>query len=170
MKFEELKKTLKEEIESTKNELKMSDEEMEAEAVNFLKTRIERANNDNYGTVHFNDLANFAKEVNLSLVELERAIEEEHIHVIFAPDIYDVGREYADWFLGDSFLYDCDFLKFDYTKLGKTVVRNLGKIFKSGVYKEGVGIIVLDADEISDVYQRIDEAKQAMERTGIFFC
>ena len=170
MKFEELKKTLKEEIETTKNELKMSDEDMETEAVSFLKTRIERANNGSYGTVHFKDLANLAKEVNLSLVELERAIEEEHIHVIFAPDIYDVGREYADWFLDDSFVYDCDFLKFDYTKLGKTVVRNLGKIFKSGVYKEGVGIIVLDADEISDVYQRIDEAKQAMERTGIFFC
>lgn len=170
MKFEELKKTLKEEIETTKNELKMSDEEMEAEAVSFLKTRIERANNDSYGTVHFNDLANFAKDVNLSLVELERAIEEEHVHFIFAPDIYDIGREYADWFLDDSFLYDCDFLKFDYTKLGRTVVRNLGKIFKSGVYKEGVGIIVLDADEINDVYQKIDEAKSAMERTGIFFC
>lgn len=170
MKFEELKKTLKEEIETTKNELEMSDEEMEAEAVSFLKTRIERANKDCHGTVHFKDLANFAKEVNLSLVELERATEEEHIHFIFAPDVYDVGREYAEMFLDDSFVYDCDFLKFDYTKLGKTVVRNLGKIFKSGVYKEGVGIIVLDADEISDVYQRIDEAKQAMERTGIFFC
>lgn len=169
MTFEELKKTLKEEIEATKNELKMSDEEMEAEAVSFLKTRIERANNGSYGTVHFKDLAIFAKEVNLSLVELERAIEEEHIHFIFAPDVYDVGREYAEMFLEDSFVYDCDFLKFDYTKLGKTVVRNLGKIFKSGVYKEGVGIIVLDADEISDVYQRIDEAKLAMERTGIFF-
>ena len=170
MDFSELKKTLAEEIETTKNELKMSDEEMEAEAVSFLKTRIERANNDCYGTVHFKDLAKFAKEVNLSLVELERAIEEEHIHFIFAPDIYDVGREYAEMFLDDSFVYDCDFLEFDYTKLGKTVVRNLGKIFKSGVYKEGVGIIVLDADEISDVYQRIDEAKLAMERTGIFFC
>lgn len=169
MDFSELKKTLKEEIESTKNELKMSDEEMEAEAVSFLKTRIERANKDCHGTVHFKDLANFAKEVNLSLVELERAIEEEHIHFIFAPDVYDVGREYAEMFLDDSFVYDCDFLKFDYTKLGKTVVRNLGKILKSGVYKEGVGIIVLDADEISDVYQRIDEAKSAMERTGIFF-
>ena len=170
MTFEELKKTLKEEIETTTNELKMSDEEMEAEAVSFLKTRIERANKDCHGTVHFKDLANLAKEVNLSLVELERAIEEEHIHFIFAPDVYDVGREYAEMFLDDSFVYDCDFLKFDYTKLGKTVVRNLGKIFKSGVYKEGVGIIVLDADEISDVYQRIDEAKSAMERTGIFFC
>ena len=170
MKFEDLKKTLKEEIETTKNELKMSDEEMEAEAVSFLKTRIERANNGCYGTVHFKDLANLAKEVNLSLVELERAIEEEHIHFIFAPDIYDVGREYAEMFLDDSFLYDCDFLEFDYADLGRKVVRNLGKIFKSGVYKEGVGIIVLDADEISDVYQRIDEAKQAMERTGIFFC
>lgn len=169
MDFSELKKTLKEEIESTKNELKMSDEEMEAEAVSFLKTRIERANKDCHGTVHFKDLANFAKEVNLSLVELERAIEEEHIHFIFAPDVYDVGREYAEMFLDDSFVYDCDFLKFDYTKLGKTVVRNLGKILKSGVYKEGVGIIVLDADEISDVYQRIYEAKSAMERTGIFF-
>lgn len=170
MTFEELKKTLAEEIETTKNELKMSDEEMEAEAVSFLKTRIERANKDCHGTVHFKDLANFAKEVNLSLVELERAIEEEHIHFIFAPDVYDVGREYAEMFLDDSFVYDCDFLKFDYTKLGRTVVRNLGKIFKSASYKEGVGIIVLDADEISDVYQRIDEAKQAMERTGIFFC
>lgn len=170
MTFEELKKTLKEEIETTKNELKMSDEEMEAEAVSFLKMRIERANNDFHGAIHFKDLANFAKEVNLSLVELERAIEEEHIHLIFAPDIYDVGREYAEMFLDDSFVYDCDFLKFDYTKLGKTVVRNIGKIFKSGAYKEGVGIIVLDADEISDVYQRIDEAKLAMERTGIFFC
>lgn len=170
MKFEELKKTLKEEIETTKSELEMSDEEMEAEAVSFLKTRIERANNGSYGTVHFNDLSNLAKEVNLSLVELERAIEEEHIHFIFAPDIYDVGREYAEMFLDDSFVYDCDFLEFDYAKLGRTVVRNLGKIFKSGVYKEGVGIIVLDADEISDVYQRIDEARLAMERTGIFFC
>ena len=170
MKFGDLKKTLKEEIETTKNELKMSDEDMEAEAVSFLKTRIERANNGSYGTVHFKDLANLAKEVNLSLVELERAIEEEHIHFIFAPDVYDVGREYAEMFLDDSFVYDCDFLKFDYTKLGKTVVRNLSKIFKSGVYKEVVVIIVLDADEISDVYQRIDEAKQAMERTGIFFC
>lgn len=170
MKFEELKKTLAEEIETTKNELEMSDEEMEAEAVSFLKTRIERANKGCHGTVHFKDLANLAKEVNLSLVELEKAIEEEHIHFIFAPDIYDVGREYGEMFLDDSFVYDCDFLKFDYTKLGKTVVRNLGKIFKSGVYKEGVGIIVLDADEISDVYQRIYEAKSAMERTGIFFC
>ena len=170
MDFSELKTTLAEEIESTKNELKMSDEEMEAEAVSFLKTRIERANKDCHGTIHFKDLANFAKEVNLSLVELERAIEEEHIHFIFAPDVYDVGHEYADWFLGDSFLYGSEFLEFDYTKLGRTVVSNLGKIFKSGVYKEGVGIIVLDADEISDVYQRIDEAKQAMERTGIFFC
>lgn len=170
MDFSELKKTLAEEIETIKNELKMSDEEMEAEAVSFLKTRIERANNDCYGTVHFKDLAIFAKVVNLSLVELERAIEDEHIHFIFAPDVYDVGREYAEMFLDDSFVYDCDFLEFDYTKLGKKVVSNLGKIFKSGVYKEGVGIIVLDADEISDVYQRIDEAKQAMERTGIFFC
>ena len=170
MDFSELKKTLAEEIETTKNELEMSDEEMEAEAVSFLKTRIERANKDCHGTVHFKDLANLAKEVNLSLVELERAIEEEHIHFIFAPDVYDVGREYAEMFLDDSFVYDCDFLKFDYTKLGRTVVRNLGKIFKSGVYKEGVGIIVLDADEISDVYRRIDEAKSAMERTGIFFC
>lgn len=170
MDFSELKKTLAEEIETTKNELNMSDEEMEAEAVSFLKTRIERANNGSHGTVNFKDLANFAKEVNLSLVELERAIEEEHIHFIFAPDIYDVGREYAEMFLDDSFVYDCEFLEFDCTKLGRTVVRNLGKIFKSGVYKEGVGIIVLDADEISDVYQRIDEAKLAMERTGIFFC
>ena len=115
MKFEDLKKTLKEEIETTKNELEMSDEEMEAEAVSFLKTRIERANNGSYGTVHFKDLANLAKEVKLSLVELERAIEEEHIHFIFAPDVYDVGREYAEMFLDDSFVYDCDFLEFDYT-------------------------------------------------------
>lgn len=170
MDFAELKKTLAEEIETSKNNLNMSDEEMEAEAVSFLKARIERANNDFHGAIHFEDLANFAKDVNLSLVELERAIEEEHIHFIFAQDIYDVGREYAEMFLDDSFVYDCEFLEFDYTKLGKTVVRNLGKIFKSGVYKEGVGIIVLDADEISDVYQRIDEAKMAMERTGIFFC
>ena len=170
MTFEELKKTLKEEIETIKNELEMTDEEMVAEAVNFLKERIKRANKDCHGTVHFKDLANFAKEVNLSLVELERAIEEEHIHFIFAPDIYDVGHEYADWFLDDSFLYGCDFLEFNYVDLGKKVISNLGKIFKSGVYKEGVGIIVLDADEISDVYQRINEAKQAMERTGIFFC
>lgn len=170
MEFSELKKTLAEEIETSKNELGKTDYDMEAEAVSFLKTRIERANNDSYGTVHFKDLANFAKEVNLSLVELERALEEEHIHFMFAPDIYDVGREYADWFLGDSFLYGSEFLEFDYTKLGRTVVGNLGKIFKSGVYKEGVGIIVLDADEISDVYQRIDDARLAMERTGIFFC
>lgn len=169
MTFEDLKKTLKKEIKTTKNELKMSDKEMEAEAVSFLKARIKRANKGCHGTVHFKDLANLAKEVNLSLVELERAIEEEHIHFIFAPNIYDVGHEFADWFLDDSFLYGCDFLEFNYTDLGNKVVRNLGKIFKSGVYKEGVGIIILDADEISDVYRRIDEAKLAMERTGIFF-
>lgn len=170
MTFEELKRTLKEEIESSKNVLNMSDEEMEAEAASFLKTRIERANDDSYGKIDFEDLVNFAKEINLSLVELETAIEGEYVHIVFAPTIRDVGAEYAEWFLDDTFIYDCEFLEFNYVSLGKTVVRNLDKIMKSGVYKDGVGIIVLDADEISEVYRKIDEARQAMKNTGIFFC
>ena len=58
-----------------------------------------------------------------------------------------LGATYATYF-------DEVRVKRDYDDVGRKVRMNLNKLFKSSVYKEGAGLLMLDADEFNDMFER----------------
>lgn len=150
MKFEELKKTLKEKLSLQKNDLKKSDEEMEIEAAGWWNRWFEASNkftqsNSNKGD--FEKLGELLKQVNLSFTEFDTAERDGLIHFLYAPTNMTLGATYATYF-------DEVRVKRDYDEVGRKVRMNLNKLFKSAVYKEGAGLLILDADEFNDMFER----------------
>lgn len=147
MTFEELKKTLKEKLSLQKNELKKSDEEMEIEAASWwnrffeVKDRFAKSNSDKGD---FAKLGELLKEINLSYAEFDVAEMEGLVHFIYAPTNECLGSRYAMYF-------DDSMIERDYDAVGRKVCLNLNKLFKSAVYKEGAGLVILDADEFTDM-------------------
>ena len=150
MKFDELKKTLKEKLSLQKNNLKKSDEEMENEAAGWWHRWFEASNkftqsNSNKGD--FEKLGELLKQVNLSFTEFDTAERDGLIHFLYAPTNMTLGATYATYF-------DEVRVKRDYDDVGRKVRMNLNKLFKSAVYKEGAGLLILDADEFNDMFER----------------
>lgn len=150
MNFEELKKTLKEKLSLQKNDLKKSDEEMEIEAAGWWNRWFEASNkftqsNSNKGD--FEKLGELLKQVNLSFTEFDTAERDGLIHFLYAPTNMTLGATYATYF-------DDVRVKRDYDDVGRKVRMNLNKLFKSAVYKEGAGLLILDADEFNDMFER----------------
>lgn len=149
MDFIDLKKTLKEELSLQKNDLKKSDEEMENEANNWWKRWFKASNkftqsNNNKGD--FEKLGELLKEVNLSFTEFDAAERDGLIHFLYAPTNMTLGAIYATYF-------DEVRVKRDYDDVGRKVRMNLNKLFKSAVYKEGAGLLILDIDEFNDMFE-----------------
>lgn len=159
MKFEELKKTLKEKLSLQKNELKKSDEEMEIEAASwwnrFFEVKDRFAKSNSYKG-DFAKLGELLKEINLSYAEFDVAEMEGLVHFIYAPTNECLGSRYAMYF-------DDSMIERDYDAVGRKVRLNLNKLFKSAVYKEGVGILILDMDEAEDVWEKMEIARKNLD-------
>lgn len=147
MTFEELKKTLKEKLSLQKNELKKSDEDMEIEAASwwnrFFEVKDRFAKSNSYKG-DFAKLGELLKEINLSYAEFYVAEMDGLVHFIYAPTNEWLGSRYAMYF-------DDSMIERDYDAVGRKVRLNLNKLFKSAVYKEGAGLVILDADEFTDM-------------------
>lgn len=147
MTFTQLKNTLQGKLSLQKILFDKSDEEMEAEAASWWNRWFEDSNKftkSNKYKGDFEKLGELLKEINLSYAEFKLAEMNGLVHFIYAPTNECLGSRYAMYF-------DDSTIERDYDAVGRKVRLNLKKLFKSAVYKDGAGLVILDADEFTDM-------------------
>lgn len=163
MTFEELKREAQKRIDSLKELHNVSERCLESDAIRRYRHQYEEAKRWGYGYVEFNEVVKFVKNNGLSMRELDAAESDGLVLLYYASNSCGIGKFYADYFLFNG-LYDYqDMFKIDYEALGNRVKQNINKIFKSAVYKEGVGILILDMDEAEDVWEKMEIARKNLD-------
>lgn len=162
MTFEELKSEAQKKLNDLKEIHNISYEDLENDAIRRYKRQFEESkrwgNRNSYAD--FNEVVDFVKKNGLSMSELDAAESDGLILLYFASTAREVGKFYADYFLFNA-MYDYqDMFNIDYEALGNRVKDNLGKLFKNASYKEGVGIIFLDMDEVESVWEKIETVRR----------
>lgn len=166
MTLTELKSKIEKAIAFKKEIYNYSDEEMESNAIRLYKHQIKSADEWGYGKASFRAFEKFVKETGLTLAELEAA-EGEGLFLCFAPTMSGLGKIYFDLFVKETLpevMKDVLFNSVDYENVGKYFHRNLNKIFKSAVYKKGVGLVILDPDEMDAVFEQTEVARNALNK------
>ena len=160
MTFEELKNEAQKKLNDLKEIHNISDEDLENDAIRRYKRQFEEARRWGHNYSDFNEVVDFVKKNGLSMSELDAAESGGLILLYFASTAREVGKFYADYFLFNA-MYDYqDMFNIDYEALGNRVKDNLGKLFKNASYKEGVGIIFLDMDEVEDKWEKMETVRR----------